>query len=139
MNRHVQRSFIALIVTQTLHSLEESFFGLYAVFPPARLVSRLISSDLAVGFAVANTALVLFACWCYLARVSTEHPSSRAWAWGWTALEAANGSGHLVLAAARGGYFPGAATAPLLLGGALWLGLALRRDRPPTPNSVTPR
>jgi hypothetical protein len=45
--------------------------------------------------------------------------------WFWTLLEIGNGIGHLVLAASRGGYFPGAATAPFLLLTAGWLAVLL--------------
>jgi hypothetical protein len=41
--------------------------------------------------------------------------------WFWTLLEAGNGIGHLNLAATRREYFPGAATAPLLLLFSGWL------------------
>ena len=53
--------------------------------------------------------------------------AARAWrglASFWAVLESMNGVVHLLLALAARGYFPGAATAPLLL--ALGLGLAMR-------------
>ena len=78
---------------------------------PARVISGYLSSNLAVGFVLANAALIAFAFWCYMARVRPGHPAARGWAWFWTILEIANGTAHLVYAAARGGYFPGAATA----------------------------
>ena len=91
----------------------------------------MVSSNLALGFAIANLVLVLFGLWCYLARVRRRHASGRSWAWFWTVLEAANGAGHLILAASSGGYFPGAATAPLLLGFSVSLGLTLpQADEP---------
>jgi len=51
------------------------------------------------------------------------HPWARAIAWSWACLELGNGIGHSLLALARGSYFPGVATAPLLLG----LSIALMR------------
>lgn len=42
--------FLLLIIVQAAHSIEEYFFGLYEVFPPAHFVSGLISTDLHVGF-----------------------------------------------------------------------------------------
>jgi hypothetical protein len=107
------------------HSVEEYLFELYEVLLPARLISGYISSNLAVGFAIANAALIAFAFWCYLARVRRGHPAATGWAWFWTILEAANGTAHLVYAVARGGYFPGAATAPFLLVLAVSLGMTL--------------
>lgn len=121
--------FALLILAQAAHSVEEYVFRLYDVLLPARVISRVFSSDLASGFAVANILLVGFGAWCYLARVRPGHVSSRALAWFWVLLEGANGTGHLVLAAVRRGYFPGAWTAPFLLGLALLLGITLARDQ----------
>jgi hypothetical protein len=123
--------FLALIVTQAAHTVEEYVFRLYEVLTPARILSGLVSRNLAVGFASINAALILFGFWCYFARVRRDRPSGTGWAWSWTILEAANGMGHLLLAAGRGGYFPGAATAPLLLGCAGWLGVTLGRRPAP--------
>jgi len=122
-----QNLFLCLILSQAAHSIEEYCFRLYDVLAPARFVSSLVSSNLALGFAVANVVLVLFGFWCYLARVHQRHPGWRSWAWFWTVLEAANWANHLILAAGSGGYFPGAATAPLLIGFSLSLGVTLTR------------
>jgi hypothetical protein len=125
-----RRLFFWLIAAQALHSVEEYAFRLYDVLAPARWVSRTIGgSDPALGFAAANAAVVLLGVWCAVARVRPAHPSATAWMWFWTALEGANGVGHLLFAAGARGYFPGAFTAPLLLA----LAVALARDlaRPP--------
>jgi hypothetical protein len=63
--------------------------------------------------------------------VRKPHASGRSWAWFWTVVEAANGAGHLILAASGGGYFPGAATAPLLLGFSVSLGVTLSQAGDP--------
>lgn len=128
-----QNLFLALILTQAAHSVEESAFRLYDVLLPARIVGGLISDNVPLGFAVANAALVLFGLWCYVARVRRAHPSWRGWAWFWVALEAANGTAHLFNALERRGYFPGVATAPFLLGLAIWLGVTLSHTRPVDP------
>ncbi len=125
MDARSQKLFLGLILTQAAHSLEEYVFRLYEVLLPARIISGLISSNLALGFAIANVALILLASWCYVSRVRNRHPSGRSWAWFWTILEAANGTGHLLFAVERGGYFPGAGTAPFLLVLAVWLGITL--------------
>jgi hypothetical protein len=121
-------AFGLLIAAQAAHSVEEYVYRLYDAFAPARFVAGLFGRDLATGFAIANLLIVLFGLWCYVARVRRGHPSSTAYAWGWTAVEAVNGCGHLLFAAVRGGYFPGAATAPLLLGLSLYLGARLAKD-----------
>ena len=123
--------FLWLIVVQAAHSVEEYLFRLYDVLAPARWVSGLFTDNLAVGFALANTCIVLLGLWCYLARVRTARPSARAWAWSWAALEAANGAGHLAFAAGARGYFPGAVTAPALLTLSLALAISLRRTAAP--------
>ena len=126
MKLRSRRLFLILIVAQAAHSVEEYVFRLYEVLAPARIISGFVSSDLALGFAAVNTALILFGMWCYVARVRRGGRSARHWAWFWVILEAGNGTGHILLAAAGGGYFPGAATAPLLLACAVWLAATLR-------------
>jgi hypothetical protein len=127
MDPRSRAAFGLLILAQAAHSVEEYAYRLFDVFAPARFVSGLFSSNIALGFALANTAIVLFGVWCYLARVRSSHPSARGYAWFWTCLEFANGIGHLLLSARRGGYFPGVGTAPLLLAGSLYLGARLLR------------
>ena len=127
----VERLFLALILSQALHSIEEYVFRLYDVLAPARWVSGLLGIDRALGFVIANTLLVAFGLWCYFARVRPSHPAGRGWAWFWTILEASNGIIHLGLAAAAGGYFPGAATAPLLIAVSGVLGANLYRRSGP--------
>jgi Protein of unknown function with HXXEE motif len=109
-------AFLALILAQAAHSVEEYVFRLFDVFAPAQFVSRLFGDDLARGFATANVGLVLFGLGCYVASVRRGGPSARFLGWFWALLELANGTGHCLLALGRGGYFPGLATAPLLLG-----------------------
>lgn len=127
MDPRGRAAFALVILAQAAHSVEEYRFRLYDVFAPARFVSSLFSSNLRVGFAIANAGIVLGGLWCYWARVRTAHPSARAFAWFWAWLELANGVGHVLLAIALGGYFPGLGTAPLLIATALYLGARLTR------------
>jgi hypothetical protein len=101
------------------------------VFAPARFVSSLVSSDLGMGFAIANVMLVAFGVWCYASRVRPIHPSARGWAWFWVLLEAANGLAHLTIAAVRGEFFPGMITAPFLLASSAYLAFCVVRTEPP--------
>jgi Protein of unknown function with HXXEE motif len=132
VSRRSQLVFLLLVGLQMAHSIEEYAAGLYEVLAPARFLSSLVSDDLAVGFAVINSALVAFGFWCYLVPIRSGRPSARAWAWPWVVVELANGVGHLGLALLAGGYFPGALTAPLLLLVAAGLAVLLRRDRRPS-------
>lgn len=123
-------AFRLVVVAQAAHSIEEYATRLYDVFPPARFLSSLVSSDLATGFALLNAALVAFGFWCYAVPVRGSWPSARGIALGWAAVEIANGLGHLALATANGGYFPGVATAPVLLGAGGWLAFQLAQTSP---------
>ena len=123
--------FLLLILAQGAHSIEEYVTKLYEVYAPARFVSSLVSNDLAVGFLVVNAPLVIFGLWCWAVPVRSGWHAARGLIWFWIILELGNGIGHLWLAWSRGGYFPGAATAPLLLGLAAWMAVLLvkRGDR----------
>jgi hypothetical protein len=127
MDSRSRAAFALLILAQAAHSLEEYRYRLFDVFGPARFVAGLFSSNTALGFALGNIGIVLFGVWCYAARVRSAHPSERVYAWFWTCLELANGLGHIALSISRGGYFPGVATAPLLIVASSYLGARLMR------------
>ena len=130
MERRSQLVFLCLILAQAAHSVEEYVAKLYDVFALTRFVSGLISSDLALGFLVANTGLVTFGLWCWAVPVRSGWRAARGLVWFWIIVELGNGVAHAALALARGGYFPGLATAPLLLLFAGWLAvLQTRRAR----------
>ena len=119
--------FFLLILAQALHSAEEYLYRLWDQLAPARFVAGLFGIPPSLGFLIANTLLVLFGLWCWHARVRPGRRGARGLAWFWAVLELANGVAHLALAFAARGYFPGLATAPLLLGASGWLILRLRR------------
>ena len=127
LERRERFAFLCLILAQGAHSIEEYVTRLYAVFPPARFVSSLISHNLAVGFLFANAALVTFGLWCWAVPVGSRWPIARELVWFWTLLELGNGVGHSFLALSHGGYFPGVATAPFLLLFAGWLAVLQAR------------
>jgi hypothetical protein len=127
--QRIRHTFLALILAQATHSIEEYIFRLFDVLTLARLVSELISSDRAVGFAVANAALFLIGLGCYVGSVRRGTPSARAIAWSWASLEFANGIAHIALAWSVRGYFPGVATAPILLALSSYLLVTLARSR----------
>jgi hypothetical protein len=134
MERRSQFVFLLLILAQGAHSIEEYATRLYEVFAPARFVSSLVSNDLSVGFLVINAALVTFGLWCWAVPVRSGWRAARGLAWFWTLLEFGNGIGHSALALFRGCYFPGVATAPLLLLLAGWLAvLQVRQGGRPSP------
>jgi hypothetical protein len=123
-------AFLLLVAVQACHSIEEYVFRLYEVFAPARFISGLVSSDIATGFAIINAGLVAFGAWCYIARVRVGSASAPNWVLLWVVIELANGVTHPAIAMIRGAYFPGVATAPLLLVLAAYLAYKLRSAPP---------
>jgi hypothetical protein len=124
-------TFLALVLTQAAHSVEEYLGRLWEVFPPARAVTGLVSTNLERGFLIVNVGLVVFGLWC------AAWPVRRGWAlavplaWLWVAIELINGVGHPLWSLRQLGYTPGVATAPVLLVLALLLArqLLTARDR----------
>ncbi len=115
MGTTTSRTFLVLILCQALHSVEEYSFALWDVLESARYVSSLISSNLALGFAMANTAIVALGIWSYWGPVRLQKSYARLVVWFWVLLEFANGLGHVWFAVSSQDYFPGLYTAPLLL------------------------
>ena len=128
--------FALLIAAQAAHSTEEYLTRLYDVLAPARAVSEALGFDRSIGFLIANAALIGFGLWCYFARVRPGRRGARGFAWFWALLETANGLAHGGLALAAGGYFPGLATAPLLLALGLGLAAALSKQDGASPKSA---
>jgi hypothetical protein len=128
MSRRSERLFLALVIAQAAHSVEEYVTRLFDAFAPARFLSGLISEDLAAGFIVLNSVVVLVGVGCYVGPVRTRGRAGWLVAATWVAIELANGSTHLVMAALRRGYFSGSLTAVLLVVTAGWLALSLNTE-----------
>ena len=114
MNR-VQLTFGLLVFAQAAHSLEEYFGRLWEDFPPAYLLTGLVSQDREFGFLVINVGLVTFGVWCYLWPVSQRWRSALGIATGWAIIELVNGVGHPLWSLRQAAYTPGLATAPIML------------------------
>ena len=108
-------TFLALVGVQVVHSVEEYLGRLYDVFPPARFVSGLISSDPQRGFVIFNAALFLFGAWCFLWPIRRRWPSAALLVWLWISIEVVNGVGHPMWSLLEWRYTPGVVTAPILL------------------------
>ena len=110
-----QITFCALILVQAAHSIEEYFGQLWDLFPPARVLTGLVSSNLERSFIVLNVLLLAFGAWCFL------WPVRRGWriavplASLWAVIELINGIVHPLWSLRVGGYTAGLATAPILL------------------------
>jgi hypothetical protein len=121
--------FIALIGVQAVHSVEEYVGRLYEVFPPARLVSSLVSQDLRRGFIIGNIVLILFGLWCFIWPIRRRWTSAAVFGWLWVSIELINGAVHPLWSLLQLGYTPGVATAPVLFILALLLAKQLRAER----------
>ena len=117
----LQFTFLLLIIVQSLHSIEEYAGRLYEIFPPARIVSGLISQNLETGFVIFNVVLVSFGLWCFWWPIRQHWSSAALFIWIWVGIELVNGIGHPLWSLSVLRYTPGVATAPVLLLLALYL------------------
>lgn len=128
IDRTTKLAFSILILAQAAHSLEEYWHRLYEVLAPARFFCGLVSSDLQMGFVVINSSVVAAGVLCYLLPVRLEWKGAVGIVLFWCLFEGANGLAHLAWSLGSATYQPGAATAPILLVTACWLGLHLARS-----------
>ena len=120
-------AFLALIIVQAVHSVEEYSTRLFDRLPPLRYVSELLGFDRRVGFVIFNVSLAVFGLWCYFGPVRRGSRSALALAWIWAILEVLNGVIHIVWSVSVAAYRPGLVTAPLLVVTAAFLAWSLRR------------
>lgn len=121
MHPRVVWLFGALVAVQAAHSIEEYLGRLWDVLPPARFVSGLVSADLERGFIIINVTVAVLGLACLLGPILGGWRSGAAVAWAWAVMETVNGAAHIAIAAWQGGYAPGVASAPLLIGTAVLL------------------
>jgi hypothetical protein len=115
MNSKVRTAFLILVLIQGLHSVEEWYGKLWEVFPPARLLSSLVSENLETGFLLINIGLFIFGLWCWLFPIRRNYLYAPGLIWFWIVIEIINGIGHPLWALYERGYVPGLLTAPILL------------------------
>jgi hypothetical protein len=127
----IKAAFAALVVMQAAHSAEEYVGRLWESFPPARFLTGLVAADRALGFLIINGSLVAFGVWCLVWPVRRDWSSAALFVWFWIAIETINAVGHATWTLRAGGYTPGAATAPVLLGLCLFLAVRLRSAHDP--------
>jgi hypothetical protein len=132
MDPGIRVTFLALVLAQIAHSVEESVFRFYEVFPPALLLNELVPGLTRPGCIIFNTLLALFGMWCYLSNVRPGTRSARDWVWVWVVVELFNGLAHPVWAIETRSYVPGLATSPILFGLAAYLFHRLRATPEPS-------
>jgi hypothetical protein len=111
----LQFTFLLLVIVQSLHSVEEYVRRMDEEFPPARLVSGLISQNLERGLVIFNVAFIFFGLWCFWWPIRNYWQSAALLVWIWVGIELVNGVGHPLWSLLVHRYTPGAATAPVLL------------------------
>ncbi|WP_353778003.1 HXXEE domain-containing protein [Winogradskyella sp. 3972H.M.0a.05] len=111
----VSRLFLALVILQAIHSIEEYIGKLWDNFPPATYVCSLVSDDLHFGFLVINIGLFVLGILCWLFLVRTNHNLAILPLGFWIFIELVNGIGHPIWTIVQKGYTPGVITAPFLL------------------------
>jgi len=121
MDNRVKSTFLILILIQGLHSIEEYIGKLWEVFPPARLLTGLVSNNLEVGFLIINIGLFIFGLICWMFFVRREHSHAVSLIWFWIIIEIINGIGHPIWSFSQKAYTPGVVTAPILLIVAIYL------------------
>lgn len=131
MDPRISVAFLALVLTQMAHSIEEYVFRFYDVLPVGRLLNEFVPGFARPGFVVFNTLLALFGLWCFLSNVRPGTKSARDWVWIWVVIELFNGLAHAVWAIVARGYVPGLATSPILFGLAAYLFHRLRATPEP--------
>ena len=127
MSQKARIAFLALVIAQAAHSIEEYVFRLYDVFAPARFVSSLISTNLQTGFLAFNVAFVAFGFWCYAVPVQEGLSIAIPFLWFWIVVEILNGVGHPVISIMERSYIPGTITAPFLFMIAVYLSFQIAR------------
>ena len=136
MATRFELAFGGLLLAQAAHSAEEYVGRLWESFPPAHLLTGLLSQDREWSFLALTMLLMTFGLWCLIWPVRRRWPSAVYLGWAWVMVEVINGIVHPLWTLREARYTPGVATAPLLLALAVYLGYQLRnvaRDPPNLP------
>ncbi len=121
MYKNYKIIFLALVLAQGLHSIEEYHGELWNVFPPATALCSLISDDLRTGFLIINIGLFIVGLIVWFLPVRLGYTSAKYFIWFWICLEISNGIVHTMWSIYQKSYTPGLLTAPLLFFIALYL------------------
>ncbi len=127
MDIKLKRVFVALVLLQVVHSIEEYAFKFYRIFPPARRLGDLIPGISRSGFIIFNVLLVCFGLVSFAYWVRPARLGARPAICFWIVTELYNGIAHLVWAIAVQGYNPGLVSAAALLGLAAYLAYRVRQ------------
>jgi hypothetical protein len=130
--RRAMPAYVIAVAAQLLHFWEEFASGFYRLFPPVFGAPSWSSG----GFLAFNLSwLVIFALAGW-GLVRQWHPALLVALFLALGAGLLNGFAHLTLAAWRGGYFPGAYTAPLVFAAGGYLAIRLLRARPARDHAI---
>ena len=115
MFTRIKITFLLLVLTQGLHSVEEYIGRLWEVYPPAKYICSLISRNHETGFIILNIAFFSFGL-CYgFFFIRRNQLFAQGVIWFWIVMEIINVIGHVSWALSERAYAPGVATTPVLL------------------------
>lgn len=115
MFTRIKITFLLLVLTQRLHSVEEYVGRLWEVYPPAKFICSLISKNPETGFLILDIGFLLFGLCYWLSSIRRNHLYAQGLIWFWIVMEIINVIGHVSWALSEQTYVPGVATAPVLL------------------------
>ena len=107
--------FLALIVLQGFHSIEEYIGKLWENFPPATFLCGLVSENLETGFLIINYGMFIFGILAWFFIIRKDRIGSSFFLWFWIFIEIVNGIGHPLWSLIQKEYTPGVLTSPVLL------------------------
>jgi Protein of unknown function with HXXEE motif len=137
MNKQIKTAFLAMIVLQTVHSIEEFLFKIYEVSPQMRLAFQHAPDLAKPAFIASNLLLNLFGFICFFYWVRPAKPAARRVVWIWVGIQFVTVAGHFIWAMKVSGYHPGLVTVPLFVPLIIYAVYLLRRDLRRT-NQVKP-
>jgi hypothetical membrane protein len=117
MNLRIRFTFLILVLAQALHSAEEYISRFWEKFPPARILSDMVSVNTKKGFIIINVSLFLLGILTWL--MITLNRNKKQFLpviWFFIIIEFINGIGHPLWGILAGHYVPGLATSMLLFG-----------------------
>ena len=121
MLSRIKISFLLLVLTQGLHSIEEYIGRLWEVYPPAKFMCSIVSKNHETGFLIINIGFFIFGLLCWLFTIRRNQLYAQGLIWFWIVMEIINVIGHVSWAISERAYVPGVATAPVLLVVAVYL------------------
>jgi Protein of unknown function with HXXEE motif len=115
MFNRIKTTFLLLVLTQGVHSVEEYAGRLWEVYPPARFICSLLSNNPETGFIILDIGFISFGLCCWLFCIHKDQLYAQGLIWFWIVMEMINVTGHFASFVLERKYVPGVATAPVLL------------------------